>query len=110
MERRDLGSAGGLGSATLESPAGRIGRTGGRRARTEGRWRRGSVKGLVSEIQARCWAWGPVTTVTSWRLAGPGGFPVLRGHEVSPHVVSEACRAVQPHFTDEKTDLQGHGP
>ena len=36
------------------------------------------------------------------------GPPMPHVRIVSPHAVGEAWRAVQPHFTDGKTDIQGH--
>lgn len=59
-------------------------------------------------MQARCWAWSLVTTVTARRLAVWVNFQALHAHDVSLHIVCEAWRAVLPHFTAEKTEARGH--
>lgn len=98
----------GLGLGALKSQAGRFGCNGGGGARAELRWRRGSFEGPVAEMQARCWAWSLVTTVTARRLAVWVNFQALHAHDVSLHIVCEAWRAVLPHFTAEKTEARGH--
>lgn len=100
--------ADGLGLGSLESQAGQFGCNGGRGARAELRWRRGSFEGPVAEIQARCWAWSLVTTVTARWLAVWVSFQALHAHDVSLHIVCEVWRVVLPRFTDEKTEAQGH--